>query len=541
MNKQISPAILMVLAIFLYSCRTQPEVSHEAYIPDKALGSLYDAVEMQSVFADSKTFADCTPRQSPKEILELYEAEKEKPGFNLRTFVLAHFDIPAASDTLFKSNVSKGMEAHLVAQWDNLTRHPDSARQYSSLIPLPKPYVVPGGRFREIYYWDSYFTMLGLAASDRFDLIKGMLDNFAYLIDQHGHIPNGNRTYYLSRSQPPFFAAMVKLYAQYQGKEKALVYLPQLEKEYAFWMDGSDSLSASAPTHRRVIRLQHDTAKVIMNRYWDDRPEPRTESYREDVLLGQKLPAPQREKLYRNIRAACESGWDFSSRWFADGQNLSSIVTTEIIPVDLNVLMYNLEQTLAELYTLKGNPEQATSYQTKAEARKKAILHYCWNEKKGYFFDYHFTHQSQTEALTLAGMYPLWLSLASPEQAKRAAAVLQEKLLVPGGLVTTLSKTSQQWDSPNGWPPLQWVSIQGLRQYQKETLADTIAGRWLNLNKAVFGQTGKMMEKYNVTDLSIKAGGGEYPLQDGFGWTNGVALGLIREKKMKPNLDKVNR
>jgi alpha,alpha-trehalase len=515
----------------LDSCRTTPQPA-TPYLPDQQLGALYEAVQMQSVFPDSKTFADCTPRKSPEEVLALYESAKDKPDFNLRSFVLAHFHIPPSYDTLFKSNVVEGMETHLDRQWDNLTRQPDSVRPHSTLIPLPKAYVVPGGRFREIYYWDSYFTMQGLAASKRFDLIKGMLDNFAYLIDAFGHIPNGNRTYYLSRSQPPFFAAMVKLYAEYEGKETALNYLPQLEKEYQFWMDGSASLTEANPAFRRVVRVAPD---VVLNRYWDDRPVPRTESYREDVLLGQKLPAEKRENLYRNIRAACESGWDFSSRWFKDGQHLDSIATTEIVPVDLNVLMYNLEQTLAELYALKGNTEKNQEMLRKAEKRKAAILRYCWSEEKGYFFDYHFPGQQITQAYTLAGMYPLWMQLATDEQASRAVQTVKDRFLLAGGLVTTPVATAQQWDAPNGWPPLQWVSIQGLRHYQHYDLADTISSRWLHLNESVFKQTGKMMEKYNVKDLSLIAGGGEYPLQDGFGWTNGVALGLIRQKREELN------
>ncbi len=526
MNRRPLRIILLGVVLLLNSCRTQPQ-QPTAYVPDQALGPLFEAVQMQSVFRDSKTFADCAPRQAPEDILAQYQAEKSQTGFNLRTFVLAHFDVPPASDTMYKSNVAEGMEKHLVAQWNNLTRHPDSVRQYSSLLPLPKPYVVPGGRFREIYYWDSYFTMLGLASSDRFDLIQNMLDNFAYLIDKHGHIPNGNRTYYLSRSQPPFFAAMVKLYAQYKGKEALLTYLPQLEKEYGFWMQGSEALTTEKPTDRRVVQV---APGVILNRYWDNRAAPRAESYREDALLGKSLPEAKRELLYRNIRAACESGWDFSSRWFDDGQTLATINTTNIVPVDLNALMYNLESTLAEGYAAQGNQLRAEAYQSKALARKNAVLRYCWNEEKGYFYDYQFQRQRPTSALTLAGMYPFYFGMADPEQARRAANILAKQLLMGGGLVTTLHSTHQQWDSPNGWPPLQWMAIGGLRRYQQDSLANSIKNRWLRLNEVVFAQTGKMMEKYNVTDLSLKAGGGEYPLQDGFGWTNGVALALIREK-----------
>src|SRR2546430_841529 len=201
------------------------------------------------------------------------------------------------------------MEAQIRALGPCLPRRPDTADARSSLIPLPQPYVVPGGRFREVYYWDSYFTMLGLVASGRTDLVKSMLDNFAYLIATLGHIPNGNRTYYLSRSQPPFFGAMVGLYAAATDTAQALRYLEALEAEHAFWMDGVERL-APGTAYRRVAQLPDGS---VLNRYWDDRtpPEPRPEAYRPDYELGQTLPATRREAFYRNVRATAESGWDF--------------------------------------------------------------------------------------------------------------------------------------------------------------------------------------------------------------------------------------
>lgn len=515
----------LALLVWFTACRTEQKVT---YYPDKQFGELFRDVQMQSVFADSKTFPDCIPIENPETILSLYQTEKRSQGFNLQRFVQAHFTLPASADTLYRSDTSATMESHLVQQWDNLTRQPDQVASHSSLIGLPKPYVVPGGRFREIYYWDSYFTMLGLAASNRFDLIENMLDNFAYLITTHGHIPNGNRSYYLSRSQPPFFSSMVMLFAKAKGMDKAIKYLPQLEMEYTFWMKGRGQLTDIKAANQRVVLLD---SGIVMNRYWDNLNTPRVESYREDVLLGKNLSPDNQQDLYRNIRAACESGWDFSSRWFDDGHTLSTIVTTQIIPVDLNVLMYHLEATLAEMYAYNKKQPQAQRFQRNADARKKALLHYCWNEEKGFFFDYNWQRKKQTEAYSLAAAYPLCYGLATPAQAQQVAAVLEKRFLNDGGLVTTLQQTTQQWDAPNGWPPLQWLTIKGLERYGQDTLAATIKTRWLHLNERVFKGTGKMMEKYNVVDLHLGAGGGEYPLQDGFGWTNGVALSLIRENK----------
>src|SRR5881409_165165 len=253
------------------------------YDPAHDLGVLVHDVQLSGIFEDSKTFADARPRLAPAEITARYASARGAPQFNLRQFVEEHFELPRPVGEGFRSDTSQTMEQHIRALWPVLTRPPDSADAHSSLIPLPNPYVVPGGRFREVYYWDSYFTMLGLIESGRTDLVKSMLDNFAHLIATVGHIPNGNRTYYLSRSQPPFFAAMVGLYARATDTAQALKYLQALEAEHAFWMDGSERL-APAQVYRRVVRLPDG---AVLNRYWDDQATPRPESYRPDYEEAQ--------------------------------------------------------------------------------------------------------------------------------------------------------------------------------------------------------------------------------------------------------------
>src|SRR5439155_98562 len=287
------------------------------YDPAHDLGQLFHDVQLSGIFKDSKTFADARPRFAPAEIIARYASARGAPQFNLQAFVQQHFELPRPVGEGFRSDTSQTMEQHIRALWPVLTRPPDSADAHSSLIPLPNPYVVPGGRFREVYYWDSYFTMLGLVASGRTDLVKSMLDNFAHLIGTVGHIPNGNRTYYLSRSQPPFFAAMVGLYARATDTTQALPYLDALEAEHAFWMNGAERLAPGAgQAYRRVVRLSD--GGPLLNRYWDDRADPRPESYRPDYEVGQTLADARREGFYRNVRATAESGLDFSSRWTRD-------------------------------------------------------------------------------------------------------------------------------------------------------------------------------------------------------------------------------
>ncbi len=495
------------------------------YQPAQQLGELFDAVQMQGVFEDSKTFVDSRPKRVPAKILQKYRAAKSKPGFDLAAFVNQHFEVPASAESNFQPQPEASMQQHLATHWDYLTRAADESEPGSSLIPLPYPYVVPGGRFREIYYWDSYFTMHGLAASGRLDLVEAMLNNFAWLIDSLGHIPNGNRSYYLSRSQPPFFAAMVSLYQQLQGTDAAVRFLPQLEKEYRYWMAGAEDLEPGQ-SHRRVVLM---TDGSILNRYYDELDRPRPESHREDVETAQPLAPEDRPRLYRDIRAAAESGWDFSSRWLADAETLASMQTTQIVPVDLNSLIYHLEYLMGELHAHQQSVDKAESYRQRARARREAINRWLWNESTRSYGDYHLADAAFTGVRSLAMVYPLYFKLAPSERATLVASQLRADFLMPGGLVSTLNNTGEQWDYPNGWAPLQWLAIRGLSHYGQSALGREVATRWLSLNRKVFAQTGRMMEKYNVVDVSLPAGGGEYPLQDGFGWTNGVALAIARE------------
>jgi alpha,alpha-trehalase len=493
-----------------------------AQSPEELYKELFKEVQMKEVFSDSKTFPDCIPLNTPEEILTTYKSQKNKDDFNLKAFVKNHFLIPANLDQEFKSDTSLSIQAHIESLWPKLIRKPDTILG-SSLIPLPHPYIVPGGRFREIYYWDSYFTMLGLQHAKHKDLIKNMADNFSFLIDQNGYIPNGNRTYYLSRSQPPYYSLIIQLLAENNKTETLSNYLPYLEKEYKFWMTGIDSLNKGRISYKRVVKISN---KVILNRYWDDKPLPRPESYKEDVNLLH-LSLRDSSDLFRNIRAACESGWDFSSRWFEDENNLSTIQTTEIIPVDLNCLLYHLELTIAEAYQFSENIPLAKYYYRLAKKRKCSILKYCWSKKNKFFMDYDYHKKTSAPTKSIAGVYPLYFNLAP---SKKAACVKQEimkNFLQKGGLVTTLNNTHEQWDWPNGWAPLQLMAVKSFINYGYKKEALEIAGRWIRLNTEVYKKTGKMLEKYNVVTPTIIGGGGEYPLQDGFGWTNGVYIQLI--------------
>lgn len=482
---------------------------------------LFKEVQLSGIFPDSKTFVDCTPKKPLYQINEDYAAGKNNVGFQLKVFVLKYFELPETPDTGFVSDTSRSMEEHIVNLWPVLTRQPDEYDPLSSLIPLPESYIVPGGRFREIYYWDSYFTMEGLMESGETDMAVNMVDNFSFLVDSLGFIPNGNRNYYLGRSQPPFYSLMVDLVAA-DNRDLYNSYLPHLIKEYEFWMNGAEGLTKEDPASNRVVLMPDGS---ILNRYWDNYDLPRPESFKPDYELVHNNNLDP-STTYRHLRAGAESGWDYSSRWFRDHKSLKTIHTTEIIPIDLNTLLYHLELKIAQGYNWNEQLEEANKYLERASKRKEAINNYLWDETEQFFVDYDYVAGKPTGVLSLAGAYPLFFKLASKAQAKPVTKRLLRDFLKPGGFVTTLNFTGEQWDSPNGWPPLQWLTINGLYNYGYADEGNEAAERWLKRNKEVYRATGKMMEKYNVIDTMLLAGGGEYPLQDGFGWTNGVAIAL---------------
>ncbi len=533
-----SSLYLLLPFLFLIGCKSGPDAEQELQMvqeeieilpPGELYGDLFEAVQTKKLFSDSKTFADAVPEYNVGLIRQRYDMLDDTTTEGLQDFVEQHFSIPN-NNSEFKTD-SAAIGDHIKKLWTVLQRPADD-RTSGTLIPLPNPYIVPGGRFREIYYWDSYFTMLGLRADGETETIQHMIDNFAYLIDTYGFIPNGNRTYYLGRSQPPFFAMMVKVLAEEMGDQVLAQYLPQLETEYKFWMKGKDSLSDGASA--RLVKMEDGS---FLNRYWDNYNTPRPESYREDIATADKAiqqnSALSKEEVYRNLRAGAESGWDFSSRWLdkINGKfELSTIHTTDIIPVDLNALLYNLEKTIAKASMQAGQKDKSRVYLEKADARRQAIIKYCWSQENGFFMDYNFKKHQLTGNLSLAGIYPLFFNIASQEQAAKVAKVVKEQFLKPGGVTTTPYETGEQWDAPNGWAPLQYLTIKGLENYKEDELANTIRTRWLKLNEDVYARTYKMTEKYNVEDLSKESGGGEYPTQDGFGWSNGVYQKLSSEK-----------
>lgn len=489
--------------------------------PDEGLGDLFRLIQISNVYRDGKTFVDLVPLSSTKAIVKQYRQASQQPGFDLRQFAAQHFAAITAASHKEKLPHYDSPDHYIHDMWDILTRTNDE--KTGTLLPLPRPYVVPGGRFSEQYYWDTYFTMLGLEATGRSDLTDHMIHNFQHCFTKFGFIPTANRTYYLSRSQPPFFLHMLELVAQRKGRKRTLVtHLPYLMLEYAYWTkDEPRLLSRAHNRYRRLVRMPDGS---LLSRYYDKKSSPRPEMLRDDLAVAQT--AADQEHLFRSLRAAAESGWDFSSRWFKDRQHLATIHTIDIVPIDLNCLLYQLELGIAETSRVMLQLPIAALYEKKAAKRRAAINAFMWNEAQGYYFDWDSSAQSQTTVWSLAGSMPLYAGIASHAQAKQVAATIREKFLCPGGVVATLHATGQQWDYPNSWAPLVWLTIVGLRRYGYHDLADEIKHRWIRTNEAVFARTNCFVEKYDVVHPDNLASGGEYDLQDGFGWSNGVYAAL---------------
>jgi len=436
------------------------------------------------------------------------------------------------------------IDEHISSMWDVLRRPGNSSE-----IHVANDVFIPGERFTENYYWDNLEVMRGLAVEGRWQDIRGMVHNYADLIETFGYIPNGTRGYFLGRSQPPVFAEMVELLAEHDGDEALVRFLPAMQREHDFWMAGAEDLDPGAEEpqeYRRVVRLPDGKGgSMLVNRFYSDATGPRLELICKDeatIALAQQILGADPEQVALDLRAACESGWDFSSRWLADRRNLYSICTTSIIPVDLNCNLLKLEQTIAQALEIRAasrfgkhrraDLEQAAAFSQRADDRAVAIQSLCWDEAAGFFFDYNFKPRQADEqpghtgVWSLAGVYPLDMGIATPGQAQRVLGHITDKFLQPGGCMATLEDTDQQWDGRNGWAPLQYRVARAAWRNHGSTLAIEVRNRFMRACQEVFSLQRKLVEKVDVMHVGNMGDEGEYACQSGFGWTNGVYRAL---------------
>jgi alpha,alpha-trehalase len=402
------------------------------------------------------------------------------------------------------------------------------------LLYLPRPYVVPGGRFNEMYGWDSYFIQLGLLRDDDVALAKDMADNFLYEIRNYGKILNANRTYYLTRSQPPFLTQMLLgVYRRNKDRKWLADAVPAIESYYRFW--------TSEP---------HLTPATGLSRYYDlgDGPAPESlsaerdaqglthydrveEYYRThkvaDYEVGEFFDQKRNiltDLFYKGDRSMRESGFDPSNRF-----GPFSVDIIHYDPVCLNSLLYLMEEQTAEILTIVGREAEAAPWRKRAADRAAAINRLMWDAQDGLYYDYNFAHRAVRRYPFLTTFYPLWAGIATKEQ---AAAV--EKSVVkferPGGLATSTFESGNQWDLPFGWAPLEMIAVEGLRRYGYNADADRISGEFLSLVRDEYSKVGFIVEKYDVVRRGTDSSSirfGYQSNQAGFGWTNAVYTRLL--------------
>ena len=434
------------------------------------------------------------------------------------------------------------------------------------LLYLPNKYVVPGGRFNEMYGWDSYFIVRGLLHAGRIDLAQGIVDNFFFEIEHYGAMLNANRTYYLTRSQPPFLSSMfVEVYQatrRQPGGREDKAWLERaytnLSKDYEMWthdphLAGDTGLSryydfGDGPPPEAVKDETGFDRKVAQ--YFFFHPE-QADSYVVENGLEMEQPLagagytvqicdqattmarpecepPRRFSLskdyYKGDRSMRESGFDVSFRFGAFGSR-----THHYAPVCLNSLLYKTEKDLEQISRWLGRPHDADRWGKRAEERKTLIRKYLWNQDQGLFFDFDFVTSRMSGYKYATTFYPLWAGLATAEQAKRVVSNL-EVFEQPGGIAMSAVETGAQWDLPYGWGNIQMLVVEGLRRYGYNAEADRISYKFLSTVAENFRRDGEIREKYNVVTRSSEAHAnlGYQMNVVGFGWTNAAFLELLQ-------------
>jgi alpha,alpha-trehalase len=436
--------------------------------------------------------------------------------------------------------------------------------QPQGLLFLDHPYVVPGGRFNEMYGWDSYFIIRGLLRDGRVDLARDMVENFFFEIEHYGGVLNANRTYYLSRSQPPFLTSMIL--GVYEADKAGKRNRAWLERAY----------NGASRDYQLWVHEPHLAGSTGLSRYFDFGTGPAPEELHNDPgyyrsvagyyllhpaaasghLLMEKTSNPDAGPLftlavcsgeqftgqesagctrvhdlqltpdyYKADRSMRESGFDPSFRFGPYAGN-----THYYAPVCLNSLLYKTEKDLEQMANLLGKPAEARQWAQRAQARLEAINQYLWDAQRGMFFDYDFQTGARSTYHYITTFYPLWAGLATPEQARaveRNLGIFEH----PGGLAMSDQQTGVQWDLPYGWAPTQLLAIEGLRRFGFNEDANRLSYKFLSMVDENFRRDGTIREKYNVETRSdeTKVAVGYEANVIGFGWTNGAFLALLHE------------
>ena len=521
----------MIRTFALLALLAAPHVVHGAALaPVAAPGARYATpAELDSLFAYIKS-GWTTLSRSPMALAQAAADGKVARGDRALVYVPADESVEKILGALKESLSAEDLgriELRALPQDGALPKEP-------GLLYLPHPYVVPGGRFNEMYGWDSYFILVGLLRDGELALAKGMTDNFLYEVEHYGKVLNANRSYYLTRSQPPFLTEMVlAVYRKTGDKAWLKAAVPALEKYHEFWTTG-DHLSGAAGLSRYFDAGEGPAPEVLSG----ERDEKGRTHYDrvKDFLKTHPLPGYDLTRqydaktdeltpfFYKNDRSMRESGFDPSDRF---GPFNSEVI--DISPVCLNSLLYRFEAELGEIHALLGDAAKAEAWRRRAAARAKAINALMWDEKDGLYYDYDHAAKKRRHYPFATTFYPLWAGVANARQAARVRGNLT-RFERAGGLMTSERATGKQWDAPFGWAPMQMIAVAGLRRYGFSADADRVSVEFLSMILKDFLEHRVVLEKYDVVARrsSVAAGlkFGYTSNEIGFGWTNAAVVEL---------------
>lgn len=520
-------------------------------------GELLHKVQLARIFPDSKTFVDLklilsendtradfaklmheTSRHPTREQLANFVGEHFMDGNELEDWKPPDFNPDPPILQQISDPKLRQFAKSVVAIWAKLGRkvNRDVAENpdHYSFLYVPNGFIVPGGRFKELYYWDSFWMIRGLLISNMTETARGMIENLLYLVNKFSYIPNGSRIYYLGRSQPPLLAAMVASYFAATGDLAWLEQnVPTVEKELQYWLE------------KKKVTVKVKGKNYVLLRYLSDRKckGPRPESYYEDYTNATPLSEDDmKEDFYVEMKSAAESGWDFSTRWFVTAGdeiigNLTDVHATRILPVDLNAIFANALELAGDFRNTLKDRREAQKWWSLAKYWRNAIDDVLWDPDHGIWYDYDAQAKSLRRHFYPSCITPLWSGAVEKNEAPNYATKVVRYLLssggldYPGGVPASVIHSGEQWDYPNAWPPSQSMLIGGLENsgYEEaQRLAREQALLWIRANYLGFSTWKKMFEKYSAVQPGHQGGGGEYNVQDGFGWTNGVALELLQ-------------
>lgn len=416
----------------------------------------------------------------------------------------------ACSSNLCDEPEVRAVRKYISSSWTKTVR--ETPEDDGTLIGLPFPYTVPSpeGMFQELYYWDTYFTNEGLIRDGLVGLAHGNVDDMLYLVDRYGFIPNGNRTWYLSRSQPPFLSQMVR--SVFEARPDTLWLArayPTLEREYAFWMTerisecGLNCYSGKGADENLVAEFVKTGERRLKH-----------------IFITPGMPAAEHDRLGRNFVAEAESGWDMNPRF--DRR------CGDFCPVDLNSLLYMYETNFADFARILGKGETVVEeWKQKAERRRKLMSEFMFDKLRQQFYDYDFVNGKRSDVLSAAVFTTLFAGLATKAQAVGVVCGL-ELLEFRYGLSVCEDRHYEyeyQWSFPNCWPSSTFMTVMGLADYGYHRDAVRLSEKYIRLVLESYAKTGKLWEKYNVIK-GTESVGSEYETPEMLGWSAGTFVSL---------------